>query len=58
MLFQILACVVLLAFYGIYFTKMLWQKKYGIRTYQIGTRIVPVQLISIVLGWSLLPENT
>ncbi|NLU25054.1 MAG: isoprenylcysteine carboxylmethyltransferase family protein [Clostridiales bacterium] len=75
MLFQILACAVLLIFYGIYFTKLLTQKRQGIRTHQIGTRkekglhtvellmsvatlgIVVVQLLSIVLDWSLLPAN-
>lgn len=74
-LFQISACAVLLVFYGIYFTKLLAQKKCGIRTHQIGTRkekglhtvevlmsvatlcIVPVQLLSILFHWSLLPDN-
>ena len=36
-LFQISACAVLLVFCGIYFTKLLAQKKCGIRTHQIGT---------------------
>ncbi|MCI2046863.1 MAG: isoprenylcysteine carboxylmethyltransferase family protein [Faecalibacterium sp.] len=75
MLFQILACAVLVFFYGIYFGKMLSQKKRGIRTRQIGTRkekalhtvevlmsvatlgVVVVQLLSIVLDWSILPGN-
>ena len=69
------ACAVLLVFYGIYFGKLLAQKKRGIRTHQIGTRkekeiytvellmsiatlcIVPVQLLSILFDWSLLPDN-
>ena len=38
MLFRILALIVLLLFYGIYFTKMLIQKKQGIQTRQIGKR--------------------
>lgn len=38
MLFQILACAVLALFYGIYFIKLLSQKKRGIRTHQIGAR--------------------
>ena len=33
-----LALIVLAAFYGIYFGKMLVQKRHGIRTYQIGRR--------------------
>lgn len=67
--------VILLFFYGIYFAKMLAQKKRGIQTHQIGKRqeksihtvekimsvatliIVPAQLLSIVFGWSLLPDN-
>ena len=36
MLFQILAIIILLVFYGCYFTKMYSQKKKGIRTDQIG----------------------
>ncbi len=38
MIFQILAILVLLVFYGIYFGKLLAQKKQGIRTHQIGMR--------------------
>lgn len=38
MIFQILALLVLLVFYGIYFGKLLTQKKHGIRTHQIGMR--------------------
>lgn len=38
MLFRLLALIVLLLFYGIYFTKMLIQKKQGIQTRQIGKR--------------------
>lgn len=74
-LFQISACAVLGLFYGIYFGKMLAQKKRGIRTHQIGTRkdktlhtvevlmsaatlgIVVVQMLSILLEWSVLPGN-
>lgn len=37
-LFVILALVVLIVFYGIYFTKKLIQKKQGIQTRQIGKR--------------------
>lgn len=37
-MFRAFALLVLLLFYGIYITKMLAQKKRGIRTYQIGTR--------------------
>ena len=36
MLFQILAIIILLVFYGCYFTKMYSQKKKGIRTDHIG----------------------
>lgn len=75
MLFQISACAVLVLFYGIYFIKLLSQKKRGIRTQQIGTRkekglhtvevlmsvatlgVVAVQLLSILLDWSILPSN-
>lgn len=38
MIFQILALLVLLVFYGIYFGKLLVQKKRGIHTHQIGMR--------------------
>lgn len=38
MLFQIFALLVLIIFYGIYFGKLLAQRKQGIRTHQIGTR--------------------
>lgn len=34
--FQIIAIVILLAFYGCYFTKMILQRKKGIRTNQMG----------------------
>ena len=37
-IFKIAALVVLAVFYGIYFTKMLLQKRRGIRTHQIGRR--------------------
>ena len=75
MAFKLLAISVLLIFYGIYFVKLLSQKKRGIRTHQIGLRkdtklhkvelllsvatlsIVPVQLLSILLDWSLLPSS-
>ena len=36
--YTILAFIVLAIFYGIYFTKMLLQKRKGIRTHQIGRR--------------------
>lgn len=36
--FPWLTLAVLALFYGIYFTKMLVQKKHGIRTHQIGRR--------------------
>ncbi len=36
MMFQITAIIILLAFYGCYFVKMLMQKKKGIETNQIG----------------------
>ena len=63
---------VLALFYGIYFTKVLLQKRRGIQTRQIGRRkektihtvelcmsaatlgVVAAQLLSVVLGWSLL----
>lgn len=38
MIFKILACVVLIIFYAIYFIKIMIQKNSGIRTHQIGTR--------------------
>lgn len=75
MLFRVLALAILLVFYGIYFIKMLVQKRQGIRTRQIGKRkekslhrvetwmsaatlLAPaVQLLSIVLDWSWLPEG-
>lgn len=71
-IFRILAVIVLLFFYGIYFCKMYFQKKQGIRTHQIGQRkekglhavetimsiatlgIVIVQIVSIIINWSLL----
>ena len=34
-----LAIVVLAVFYGIYFSKMLIQRRHGIKTHQIGSRI-------------------
>lgn len=70
-----LALTAMAIFYGIYFGKMIAQKRKGIRTHQIGTRrerglhtvevlmgiatfvIVPVQLCSIVFGWSHMPKN-
>lgn len=36
--YPVLALIVLAAFYGIYFGKMLAQKRHGIRTHQIGRR--------------------
>lgn len=36
MIFQVLALVILLLFYGCYFTKMVSQKKKGIQTHQVG----------------------
>lgn len=36
--YALLALIVLVVFYGIYFTKMLLQKRQGIRTHQIGRR--------------------
>lgn len=36
--YRFLALIVLIIFYGIYFTKMFLQRKKGIRTNQIGTR--------------------
>ena len=69
------ALLVLALFYGIYFAKMLAQKRQGIRTRQIGSRrerslhrvefwmsvatlaIVPVQLLSILLGWNAMPAG-
>ncbi|MEE1019587.1 MAG: isoprenylcysteine carboxylmethyltransferase family protein [Acutalibacteraceae bacterium] len=36
MLFKVLSLVILIVFYGIYFTKMFVQKRQGIRTRQIG----------------------
>lgn len=38
MFYKGLALIVLLTFYGIYFGKMILQKKQGIRTHQIGVR--------------------
>lgn len=38
MLYKLMALAVLAFFYGIYFTKMLLQKKQGIQTHQIGKR--------------------
>lgn len=38
MIFKIAALVVLTLFYGIYFTKMILQKRQGIQTHQIGKR--------------------
>ena len=73
--YRILAVLVLVVFYGIYFIKQWKQKHRGIQTMQIGRRkdtqtytvetlmgiatvgIIPVQLLSIVLGWSHLPAN-
>ena len=70
-----LCLVVLALFYGIYFTKVLLQKRRGIQTRQIGRRkektihtvelcmsaatlgVVAAQLLSVVLGWSLLPAG-
>ncbi|MDE6940282.1 MAG: hypothetical protein K2P40_04990, partial [Lachnospiraceae bacterium] len=74
-LFVIPALLVMMIFYGIYFAKMLAQKRQGIRTTQVGGRgkersvrrieiimsaatllIVPVELASILLGWSHMPS--
>lgn len=73
-LFCISALVVMMFFYGIYFTKMIAQKRRGIRTTQIGRGkeksvrrierimsvatflIIPVELISIFLGWNHMPS--
>lgn len=72
---RVAALFVLVVFYGIYFIKLLLQKRQGIQTHQIGRRkekklhtvetlmsiatfgIVPVQLLSIALGWSHLPAS-
>ena len=45
--YALLAIFVLAVFYGIYFAKMLAQKRRGIQT----------QLLPIVFGWSCLPAN-
>ena len=73
--YRVGALIVLILFYGIYFAKMLSQKRRGIRTRQIGSRrekslhrvefwmsvatlaVVPAQLISIFLGWNVLPPG-
>lgn len=73
-LFCISALVVMMFFYGFYFTKMIAQKRRGIRTTQIGRGkeksvrrierimsvatflIIPVELISIFLGWNHMPS--
>lgn len=73
--FGILALIVLVIFYAVYFIKMLAQKRQGIRTHQIGRRkekalhrvetlmsiatfgIVPVQLLSIGMNWTMLPNT-
>ena len=74
-MYLLMTVIVLAIFYGIYFGKMLIQRRRGICTNQIGRRkektlhrvetrmklatyaIVPVQLISAVLGWSCLPAE-
>ncbi len=71
--FQILAAIILIVFYGCYYAKKIEQKKKGIRTTQIGKGkqglplytevalgiatfcIVIVEIISIVLDWSISP---
>lgn len=73
--YRIFTLAVMAAFYGIYFSKMISQKKKGITTNQIGTRkekklhtvetlmaaatygIVPVQLLSVCMNCSALPDN-
>ena len=66
--YALLAILALAVFYGIYFAKMLAQKRRGIQTRQIGRRkeksihTVEVlmgiaQLLSIVFGCSCLPAN-
>lgn len=73
--YAVLCLVVLALFYGIYFAKVLLQKRRGIQTRQIGRRkekeirtvellmsaaalgVVIAQLLSVVLGWSMLPAG-
>lgn len=73
-LFCILALLIMVIFYGVYFTKKITQKRKGIRTTQLGRGkdklvrrielimsvatlfIVPVELISILLGWNHMPS--
>ena len=72
MLFQVMAVIVLMIFYGIYFTKMLMQRRKGIQTNQLikgklnliellmtvsTVSIVIIQLGSIIINWSLLPSS-
>ena len=58
-IFQILALFVLLVFYGIYFGKLMVQKKHGIRTHQIGTRkeksIHTVELLMSIATLCIVP---
>ncbi len=73
-LFCILALLIMVIFYGIYFAKKITQKRKGIQTTQLGRGkdklvrriefimsvatlfIVPVELISILLGWNHMPS--
>ena len=74
--YAVLCLAVLALFYGVYFTKVLLQKRRGIQTRQIGRRkekeihtvellmsaatlgVVLAQLLSVMLGWSMLPAGT
>lgn len=73
-LFIIPAAVIMLIFYGVYFTKKIAQKRQGIETTQLGRGkeksvrateivmsaatflIVPVELVSIVSDWNIMPS--
>lgn len=73
--YSLLTFLVLAGFYAVYFIKMLFQRRKGIRTNQIGSRkeaglhrveklmgfatlfIVPVQLVSVILKWNMMPAN-
>lgn len=73
-LFCILALLIMVIFYGVYFAKKITQKRKGIQTTQLGRGkeksvrrveiimsaatlfIVPVELISILLGWNHMPS--
>lgn len=57
MLYQIVGIVILAAFYGYYFVKMVSQKKKGIKTDQISDANGILREICLVIQWNTVPSS-